>query len=148
MREDEDGPKGGKKGKTQRTSKDPTPWLTDKQLSGISRALHIWAMIENPTGNSHLGDSLFYDGDAAGYARQGEMSSIDSQRTKNLTHANSVARDEWEQGIFFGEAGKEYTPEGEFYDALVRHRQSQYDVADRRDRKKKPAAIALKGVTY
>ena len=72
-----------------------------------------------------------------GYARQGEMFCLGSQRTKNFTHANRVSRDEWKQSIFFGEVENGYTPEGEFYDALVRHRQSQYDVTDRRDQKKK-----------
>ena len=37
----------------------------------IGRALGIWALVENPTGNRHLDDSLFYDEEAKGYSNQG-----------------------------------------------------------------------------
>ena len=81
-------------------------------------------------GHTHtrLSDDLFFDDQAMKYACQGKLFCAEGRRARNFTYANRVARDEWEQRIHFGEIAKDYKPEGEFYDALVRRRQSQYDV--------------------
>ena len=69
------------------------------------------------------------------YAEQGHHFCLGGQGAKNFTYANRVSRDGWEQRELLGEVGKLYTSEDEFCDSLVRHIQSQYEVAESQGRK-------------
>ena len=97
-----------------------------------SRAMDIWALIENPAGNTTLSDNVIYDEDPVEYAKQGNLFCMESHRETNFTRAIRVSRAEWKQLEFFGEVALVYTPGCEFPDALVRNRQSQYGATERR----------------
>ena len=55
----------------------------------------------------------------------GQMFCFGSHRTRNFTHANRAARGDWKQMIQYGEIAKC----DEFYAALVRLRQPQYELS-------------------
>lgn len=83
-------------------AKDPPPRLSDKQVQGVSRALDIWALIGNHSGETHMSDNIFYDEEATGYAKKGELFCSGSQRGRNFAHFDRVPRDEWANREFFG----------------------------------------------
>ena len=85
---DEAAPKEELQEATPRKIKDPPPRLTPQQIHGVRRALDIWALLGNPTGNPPLGDNLFYDEEAMSYARQGKFFFPESQRAKNFTRTS------------------------------------------------------------
>ena len=62
---------------------------------------------------------------------------MEAHRAKNSTYANRASREAWMQKVYFGEAPDGYTPEDEFFDLLVRHRQSQYDATVKEKKKTK-----------
>ena len=115
-----------------RMAKEPTPQISTEDFSSLGQALDIWSLIENAQGNPHLNDSIFYNEPAMQFARQGEVFRLGAHRTSNFTYANRAARGDWKQRTHFGEVVKGYSPEDEFPDALVRCRQSQYDVVEER----------------
>ena len=117
--------------------KNPAPRIPDKELEGAKKALDLWALLENPQGNKHLPDDLFYGDHAMKYARQGEMCCAGSIRTRNSTYANRVERDDWGQRVHFEEVPTGYTPDGEFYDDPVRHQQPQYDVTAKEKKRRR-----------
>ena len=94
-------------------------------------------MVENPDGNPEVADDIFYEEGAMRYAKQGRIFWYEAHRTRNFTFANRASRDAWSQEVYFGESPDGYTPEGEFFDLLVRERQSQYDATVMYKRKKR-----------
>ena len=59
---------------------------------------------------------------------------VEAHLVKNFAYANKTSRGGRGQMIHIGEAGAEDTPGGEFYDAVVGYRQSQYDVVEKQGR--------------
>ena len=84
-------------------SKGPTPRLTDEEFNGVSRALDIWALLENPDGNKHISDTILLGGPSMNCARQGKMFLLESHRAGNFTHSNRAPLDEWARRIHYGE---------------------------------------------
>ena len=117
--------------------KDPEPRISDKEFEGLKQAIELWSLLGNKEGVEHLNGDLLYDDDAMKYARQGKVFCAESQRAHNFAYANRMARDDWGQRLHFGETPSGYTPEDEFYDALVRYRQSQYDAPIKEKKKKR-----------
>ena len=52
---------------------EPTPRITDEEFKNAGRALDIWARLENPTGDPHISDDIFFDESATKYDKQGRI---------------------------------------------------------------------------
>ena len=117
--------------------KEPTHRISKEEFDNVGNGSDIWARLENPIGNPHISDDIFCDECAMKYNKQGKIFCLESHRTKNPTYANRIARGAWNQRVHFGEVLAGYTPEDEFFDALVRHRQSQYDVTIKGEKKRR-----------
>ena len=98
----------------------PAARLTEEAYRGVGNGLDLWSPLGNPRGNPHLTDDLLYDTAATKYPRRGEVFCFESHRVKNFAYANKAARDEWARKRHSGEVEADYTPDGEFYDAVAR----------------------------
>ena len=118
-------PKAALVTQTQRyREKEPMPRISDTEYRNVGRALDVWARIENPEGNPDITDDIFYEEGPMRFAKQGRIFCLEAHRTRNFTYANRASREAWRQKVYFVEAPDGYTPEDEFFDLLVRHRQS------------------------
>ena len=99
-------------------------------------------MVENSDGNPEATDDIFYEERATRCDKQGRILCFAARRTRNFTFANRASREAWRQKVYFGEVPGGYTPEDEFSDLLVRHRQSQYDATTKYKKKRNESEYA------
>ena len=109
----------------------PVARLTDEEYKCVSGGLVLCTFLENTRGDTHLSDDWLYDKEESGRASHGKVFCAEARRVATVTYANKMSRDEWGERLHFGEVEADYTREGEFYDAVVRFRHPQYDVAEK-----------------
>ena len=105
----------------------PLPRIPEWEFAGVSRALDIWSRLEDPNGNPHVAEDIFFEEHATKYARHGGggLFCVESHRARDFTYANRVARAAWGEISTLEKYAHGGTTGGEFPDALVRHRQTQ-----------------------